>query len=115
MNEKIKMIEPVEIWRNFADLNAVPRASKKEERVIQFIKDFGQNLGLETIEDEVGNVIIRKLLPLGWKTEKWSSCRVIWTWCTKKIMTRISILKRKDKHVFRWRLGKSKRNHFGSR
>ncbi|WP_370003125.1 aminoacyl-histidine dipeptidase, partial [Winogradskyella sp.] len=41
-------------------LNAVPRPSKKEERVIKFMKDFGKNLGLETIEDEVGNVIIRK-------------------------------------------------------
>ncbi|NND10042.1 MAG: aminoacyl-histidine dipeptidase, partial [Flavobacteriaceae bacterium] len=41
-------------------LNAVPRASKKEERVIQFMKEFGENLGLETMEDEVGNVIIKK-------------------------------------------------------
>ncbi len=60
MSEHIKTLEPVEIWRNFADLNAVPRASKKEERVIKFIKDFGIQLGLETIEDQVGNVVIRK-------------------------------------------------------
>ena len=60
MNEEIRNLEPKAVWRNFADLNAVPRASKKEERVIAFIKDFGDNLGLETIEDEVGNVIIRK-------------------------------------------------------
>lgn len=60
MSEHIKTLEPVEIWRNFADLNAVPRASKKEERVIEFIKDFGIQLGLETIEDAVGNVVIRK-------------------------------------------------------
>ncbi|MEM7185400.1 MAG: aminoacyl-histidine dipeptidase [Bacteroidota bacterium] len=60
MNEAIRSLEPNGIWNHFADLNAVPRASKKEERVIQFMKDFGANLGLETIEDEVGNVIIRK-------------------------------------------------------
>ena len=60
MNEAIRNLEPKELWNYFADLNAVPRASKKEERVIQFMKDFGNNLGLETIEDEVGNVIIRK-------------------------------------------------------
>ena len=58
MSADIKTLEPVEIWRNFADLNAVPRASKKEERVIEFIKDFGIQLGLKTIEDAVGNVII---------------------------------------------------------
>ena len=56
MSNQIRAIEPVGIWRNFADLNAVPRASKKEERVIKFIKDFGISLGLETVEDTVGNV-----------------------------------------------------------
>lgn len=60
MNEVIRNLEPKSLWNYFADLNAVPRPSKKEERVIQFMKDFGTGLGLETIEDEVGNVIIRK-------------------------------------------------------
>ena len=60
MNEAIRNLEPKELWKYFADLNAVPRPSKKEERVIQFMKDFGIDLGLETMEDEVGNVIIKK-------------------------------------------------------
>lgn len=60
MNEAIRALEPSTIWNHFADLNAVPRASKKEERVIEFMKDFGQQLGLETMVDAVGNVIIRK-------------------------------------------------------
>ncbi|TYB70490.1 aminoacyl-histidine dipeptidase [Bizionia gelidisalsuginis] len=60
MNTEIRALEPQELWNKFADLNAVPRPSKKEERVIAFIKDFGAKLGLETIEDEVGNVIIKK-------------------------------------------------------
>ncbi|RZV67836.1 MAG: aminoacyl-histidine dipeptidase [Flavobacteriaceae bacterium] len=60
MNSEIRQLEPQRLWNNFADLNAVPRASKKEERVIQFMKEFGENLGLETMEDEVGNVIIKK-------------------------------------------------------
>lgn len=59
-NPEIRTLEPKALWNKFADLNAVPRPSKKEERVIQFMKDFGENLGLETLEDEVGNVIIRK-------------------------------------------------------
>ena len=60
MNTTIRQLSPVAIWSNFTDLNAVPRPSKKEERVITFIKDFGVGLNLETIEDEVGNVIIKK-------------------------------------------------------
>ncbi|WP_298550968.1 aminoacyl-histidine dipeptidase [uncultured Algibacter sp.] len=60
MNSEIRQLEPKALWNKFADLNAVPRPSKKEERVIAFMKDFGKSLGLETIEDEVGNVIIKK-------------------------------------------------------
>ena len=56
----ITHLEPQNIWKNFAALNAVPRPSKKEERVIAFIKNFGENLGLPTSVDEVGNVIIKK-------------------------------------------------------
>jgi len=60
MNSEIRNLEPKQLWNKFADLNAVPRASKKEEEVIAFMKDFGKKLNLETIEDEVGNVIIKK-------------------------------------------------------
>ena len=60
MNEEIRALEPKQLWNKFADLNAVPRPSKKEERVIEFMKNFGNKLGLETTVDEVGNVIIRK-------------------------------------------------------
>ena len=60
MNEAIRKLEPTAMWNNFADLNAVPRPSKKEERVIQFIKAFGEKLNLPTYVDEAGNVIIKK-------------------------------------------------------
>jgi len=57
---EIRNLEPKALWNHFADLNAVPRPSKKEERVIQFMLDFGKKLGLETIEDAIHNVIIKK-------------------------------------------------------
>jgi dipeptidase D len=60
MSQEVRNLEPTSVWNHFADLNAVPRASKKEERVIEFAKNFGKSLGLPTIEDEVGNVIIKK-------------------------------------------------------
>ena len=70
MSAEIRALEPKQLWNKFADLNAVPRPSKKEERVIQFMKDFGVQLGLETIEDEVGNVIIRKPATKGMENRK---------------------------------------------
>jgi dipeptidase D len=60
INEDVRALEPKALWNYFADLNAVPRPSKKEERVIKFIKDFGEKLGLSTQVDEIGNVIIKK-------------------------------------------------------
>jgi len=60
MNKDIRALEPTTLWNNFADLNAVPRGSKKEEKVIQFMVDFGKKLNLETVVDHVGNVIIKK-------------------------------------------------------
>ena len=60
MSEQVRQLEPRHLWNHFADLNAVPRASKNEARVIQFMRDFGTSLNLETTVDDVGNVIIRK-------------------------------------------------------
>lgn len=67
---ELSNIEPQIIWKNFSKLNAVPRPSKKEERVIAFIKEFGENLGLETTVDEVGNVIIKKPATPGMENRK---------------------------------------------
>ncbi len=60
MSEQVRNLEPKALWNHFADLNAVPRPSKKEERVIEFAKSFGESLGFETMVDGVGNVIIKK-------------------------------------------------------
>ncbi|MBC7440526.1 MAG: aminoacyl-histidine dipeptidase [Flavobacterium sp.] len=70
MSQEIRNLEPKNLWNKFADLNAVPRPSKKEERVIEFIKNFGNNLGLETFEDEIRNVIIRKPATAGMENRK---------------------------------------------
>ena len=70
MSQDIRNLEPMPLWNHFADLNAVPRPSKKEERVIAFMKQFGENLGLSTIVDEVGNVIIKKPATAGMENRK---------------------------------------------
>lgn len=70
MNKDIRALEPIELWNNFADLNAVPRGSKKEKRIIQFMVDFGKKLNLDTIVDPVGNVIIKKPASKGMENRK---------------------------------------------
>ncbi|WP_291102165.1 MULTISPECIES: aminoacyl-histidine dipeptidase [unclassified Flavobacterium] len=70
MSQEIRNLEPKALWNKFADLNAVPRPSKKEERVIEFITTFGNSLGLETFEDEIRNVIIRKPATAGMENRK---------------------------------------------
>ena len=60
MNNNISDLAPAELWQNFAALNAIPRASKKEQAVIRFMIDFGKKLNLQTHKDDVGNVIIKK-------------------------------------------------------
>ena len=70
MSTAISSLELKAIWANFESLNAVPRASKKEERVINFIKEFGQELGLETQVDAIGNVLIRKPATAGMNDRK---------------------------------------------
>jgi dipeptidase D len=66
----IKDLQPKEIWKNFYALTQIPRPSKKEAAVISYMKKFGEDLGLETIVDEVGNVIIRKPATPGMENRK---------------------------------------------
>ena len=70
MSQEIRNLEPKVLWNQFANLNAVPRPSKKEDRVIAFMKDFGNQLGLETFEDAIRNVIIRKPATTGMENRK---------------------------------------------
>ncbi len=66
----IRQLEPKALWNHFADLNAVPRPSKKEEKVIAFMVEFGKSLGLETKTDKVGNIIIKKPAFVGMEDRK---------------------------------------------
>ncbi|MBR5052270.1 MAG: aminoacyl-histidine dipeptidase [Bacteroidaceae bacterium] len=53
-------LQPQSVFKCFAQVNQIPRPSKKEEKMIEFLLDFGKKLGLDTKRDETGNVIIRK-------------------------------------------------------
>ena len=53
-------LKPACVFEQFAKINAIPRPSKKEEKMIEYLRKFGESRGLETKVDETGNVLIRK-------------------------------------------------------
>lgn len=70
MSNEISKLTPVEVWENFYKLTRIPRPSYHEDEVRKFIADFGKGLGLETIQDAAGNVIIRKPATPGMEKRK---------------------------------------------
>ncbi|PXX97994.1 cytosol nonspecific dipeptidase [Marinifilum breve] len=60
MENILNKLEPKEVWKHFEDICQVPRPSKKEEQIIEFLIEFGKNNKLETKRDEIGNVLIKK-------------------------------------------------------
>ena len=56
----IKDLNPKVVWENFYGLTQIPRPSKHEGKVIEYLYNWGIAHGLETIQDETGNIIIRK-------------------------------------------------------
>jgi len=70
MTNPFSSLQPQPLWTYFYELTQIPRPSKYEEKVRRYVIDFGKNLGLETIEDAVGNVIIRKPATPGMENRK---------------------------------------------
>jgi len=68
--DAVKVLEPRDVWQNFYELTRIPRPSRHEEKVRGFLARFGNDLGLETIVDGVGNVIIRKPPSKGMENRK---------------------------------------------
>jgi len=66
----IRNLEPKIVWDIFQQLCDIPRPSKKERKAVDFAKKFGEDLGLETIVDDAGNVIIKKPATPGMEDRK---------------------------------------------
>ncbi|GAB7087964.1 aminoacyl-histidine dipeptidase [Marinifilum fragile] len=60
MENILSKLEPKEVWKHFEDICQIPRPSKKEEKIIEFLIEFGKKNNLETKRDEIGNVLIKK-------------------------------------------------------
>jgi len=63
-------LKPALVFKQFAKINEIPRPSKREEKMIDYLKQWGESHGLETKIDETGNVLIRKPATPGYEGHK---------------------------------------------
>jgi dipeptidase D len=70
MNEALLKLEPAKVWFYFKEILNIPRPSKKEGKIIEYLLRFGKEHGLETLQDEVNNVLIRKAATPGMENRK---------------------------------------------
>ena len=63
-------LKPASVFAEFAKINTIPRPSKREEKMIEYLKSWGERHGLDTKVDETGNVIIRKGATPGMENRK---------------------------------------------
>lgn len=63
-------LKPASVFEQFAKINKIPRPSKREEKMIEYLKNWGESHGLETKVDETGNVLIRKPATKGYENKK---------------------------------------------
>ena len=56
----VRQLAPQNLWNRFADLNAIPRPSKHEGLVVDWLHQWASEKGLQSLQDEVGNVLIKK-------------------------------------------------------
>lgn len=63
-------LKPARVFEQFAKINEIPRPSKHEEKMIEYLKEFGKSHHLETLVDEVGNVLIRKPATPGYENHE---------------------------------------------
>ena len=66
----IQNLDPQIVWKNFYDLTQIPRPSKHEELAVEYMYNWGKAHGLETIKDEIGNIVIRKPATPGFENRK---------------------------------------------
>lgn len=67
---EILSLNPQNVWKYFFSLTQVPRPSGHLEKVQSFLLDFGKNVGVETFQDEVGNIIFKKPATSGMENRK---------------------------------------------
>ena len=67
---EIKDLHPELIWKYFDEITKVPRPSKKEEKIREYLIDFAKKHKLTYKEDKAGNILISKAATVGFEGRK---------------------------------------------
>ena len=70
MSNEITKLNPEKLWFYFSEILQIPRPSKNEEKILRYLLDFGKKHNLETLQDETGNILIRKPATIGFEKTK---------------------------------------------
>ena len=71
MNNDLMALEPKKVFEFFAEILQIPRPSKKEDKIIEYLLKWGNDRKLETLRDDIGNVLIRKPATKGFEAKPW--------------------------------------------
>ena len=71
MTSVLENLKPAKVWQFFGEILQIPRPSKHEEKITRYLVEYGNKKGLETLCDEVGNVLIRKPATKGFENKPW--------------------------------------------
>ena len=50
--------EPKILWKHFDDITMIPRPSKHEDKILQYLKNFANERSLRMREDSTGNIVV---------------------------------------------------------
>jgi dipeptidase D len=67
---RLSGLKPEKIWYYFEEISKIPRLSKNEGKIRQYLLDFARINKLEAKEDEVGNILIIKPASGGMENKK---------------------------------------------
>ena len=74
------IVQAKRVLEIFKEMSQIPRGSGNEKGISDYIVNFAKNLGLEAHQDEILNVVLRRLHPQAKKIAQVTSFKVIFTW-----------------------------------
>jgi dipeptidase D len=66
----LSQLEPIAIWTFFEEICSIPRISRNEEKIIEYLLGFAEKHNLESYSDEVGNILIVRPASPGMESRK---------------------------------------------
>lgn len=90
----LENLEPKKVFHFFEEISEVPRGTFNIKGISDYCTKFAKDRNLEVVQDEVGNVVIKKPGTTGYENSAPLFCKVTWTWFVKNVRTAIMILQK---------------------